>query len=121
MNARTALAAALAAALPDYRIIGYPVDLDAVTRPTVMVWQSLVERMPLVGLNVLKVTLEMWALVGTDAPAAADDALDDVLDDVLTALQPLTWLDWTTAERGVLADRFPGYHVTAQAVATIGD
>lgn len=121
MNARGVLAQALATALPDVRVLGYPADVEAVTRPTVMLWQSLIERSDLLGLDRVKVTLELWALVATEDPARADDALDEHLENVLYALQDLTWLDWTTAERGVLAERFHGYRVTAQAVAKIGE
>lgn len=120
MNARTALAQALGAALPDYRVLGYTTDLDAVTRPTVMLWQALVERADEFGLGRLKVTLELWVLVGAEDPAKVDDALDDALDDVLDALQGVTWVDWTTCERGVLLERHHGYRITALAVAQIG-
>ncbi len=121
MNVREAVAAALTESLPaGWRVLGYGADLEQVTRPTVMLWQSLIERMPQIGLDLLKVTVEMWVLVGQESPDAASDALDDALDDVLEALQPLSWVDWTTAERGVLSDRFHGYRITAQAVAKIG-
>ena len=38
---------------------------------------------------------------------------------VLAALQPLGWVDWTGAERGIFADALHGWKVTAQAVAII--
>lgn len=120
MNARTALSEALTDALPGFRVLGYSQDLDAVTRPTVMVWTSLIERAEQFGLDRIKVTVELWVLVGNDNPEAANDALDDALEDVLGALQDVDWIDWTTAERGVLFDRFHGYRITALAVAQIG-
>lgn len=114
------LAQALQAALPEARVVGYSADLDAVTKPTVMLWQALIEHQPQVTLDRLKVTCEAWVLVGNEDPARLNDALDDFLEDVLGALQPLTWVEWTQAERGVLFDRFHGYRLTAVAVAQIG-
>lgn len=120
MNVRSSLAAALAAALPaTYLVRGYPYEPDAVTRPTVMLWQSLIERLPQLELDRLVVTVELWVLVATEDPAKADDALDDAVSDVLQALHPIGWINWSTAERGVLLDRFNGYRITAQAVAKI--
>lgn len=121
MNVRSALADALAGALPDFRVLGYPLDVDAVTRPTVMLWTSLVERLEQIDLDRLRVTTELWVLVGTEDPARVDDALDDALEAVVYALHPIGWVTWSTAERGVLQDRFHGYRITAQAVAKIGD
>lgn len=120
MNARTALAEALTTALPGFLVRGYALELDAVTRPTIMLWQTLVERLEQISLDRLKVTLELWVLVGAEDPAKADDALDDALGEVIAALHDLDWIDWTSAERGVLLDRFHGYRITAQAVAQIG-
>lgn len=121
MNVREQVAAALSAALPGYRVLGYPMDPDAVTRPTIMMWTSLIERLEQIDLDRLKVTVELWVLVASEDPARVDDALDDALDDVIVALHPIPWLTWSTAERGVLTDRFHGYRITAQAVAKIGD
>lgn len=121
MNVRQALVDALTPELPTYRLLGYPLDLDAVTRPTVMLWQSRVERLEQIELDRLLVTVELWVVTGSEDPSKADDLLDDSLSDVIEALHPITWINWTTAERGVLHDRFHGYRITAQAVAKIGE
>lgn len=119
MNVRAAIEDALVAALPDVKVVGYAYEPDVVTKPTIMLWQSRIEPMPQATLDRVFVTVELWALVGTDDPAKADDALDDHLSDVITALHAIPWLTWSTAERGVLLDRFHGYRITAQAVAAI--
>lgn len=123
MNVRHAIADALTAGLPSgYLVRGYPYEPDAVTRPTVMLWQSLLERGEQIDDRVaLRVTVEVWVLVSTEDPSKADDALDDALDDVLSAVHAVSFIEWSVAERGVLLDRFHGYRITAQAVATIGE
>lgn len=99
--ARKQLVADLKAALPrEYAVIGYP--SDRVTRRTVAVWQETVTKTEQFGPPRLQVALAVWILTGQEDPAKADDELDAALLDVLTAMQPLTWVDWQTAERLVL-------------------
>lgn len=119
MSARTELSTALKSALPGFRVIGLNTQLDAVTKPTVMVWQSLIRRPDDFGLNRLLVTLDAWVLVGQENSGTADNALDKALEKFLGALQPITWVEWTQAERGIFADAFHGYKVTLNAVAQI--
>lgn len=121
MNIRTTLATALAAALPGYRVIGYSTSLDAVTRPTIMLWTSLIERFDAFGHDRLKVTVETWVVVGSEDPEKANDAADEALVDVLGVVQSIPLIEWTSAERGVLFDSFHGYRITATAVAQIGE
>ena len=122
MSARTQLADALTAALPDtYRVMGFNDQLDGVSRPTVMLWQSSLRRIEQIGHDRLQVSVALWVLTGRDNLERADDDLDDALEDVIAALRPLTWVDWTEAERGVLLERFHGYNLTVTAVAQIGE
>ena len=121
MSARTELKAALAAALPTYRVTGSKGILDGVTRPTVGVWQQSFTRRPEWGLGHVQVGLEVWVVVPTEDPDKADDALDTGLDDVLAALKPIAWVDWTECQRGVLNETTHGYNITVTAVAQIGD
>lgn len=120
MSARTDLAAALTTALPAFRVSGFNDQIDAVVRPTVMLWQSSLERLEQIGHDRLRVTLDLWVLTGREDPEKADDALDDAMELVVAALLPLTWVDWTNAERGVFLERFHGYKLTVTAVAQIG-
>ncbi len=120
MTSRTQLVDDLKAALPSkYRVVGFNSALDAVKAPTVMVWQSKIERPEQFGLHGLLVTFDLWLLVGQENTARADEALDVALDDVIDALQGITWVDWQDAERGILFDSFQGWKVTVNAAATI--
>lgn len=120
MSARTELATALSAGLPSsYRVVGFNSTLDSVAKPTVMVWQQTLTRPDDFGLQRVNVTLNLWVLVGQQNSGNADNALDTALEKVLGALQPIDWVEWTTAERGVFAEKFHGYQVTVEAVATI--
>jgi hypothetical protein len=119
---RETFATELGANLPRnrrYRVIGFNPSLDAVKSPTVMVWQSKIERPEQFGLNGLLVTFDVWVLVGQENTANADARLDIALDDVLGALQKIGWVDWQEAERGVLFDSFQGWKVTVNAAAKI--
>lgn len=121
MSARSELAATLRTALPTWQVTGYPTVPDAVTRPTVMVWTQSMVPAEQINRDRLVVTLTLWVLTGRQDPATADDELDARLEDVLAVLHPLKWLAWTDAERGVLAETFHGYQITATAVVQIGE
>ena len=121
MSARTDLAEALQAALPSFRVMGFNDQLEAVARPTVMLWQSSVERFDQISQGHLKVTLNLWVLTGRENPEKADDQLDESFEAVIAALLPLQWLDWTTATRGIWQEKFHGYNLTVAAVAEIGE
>lgn len=121
-SARQQLAATLATGLgKGWRVVGYPTELDAVTRPTVMVWTESLEPAEQIGRDRLRVTLSLWVLSSSQNPATADDDLDARLVDVIAVLHPLAWIAWTSAERGVLADTYHGYRITATAGVQIGD
>lgn len=121
MSARSELVAALRKALPTWQVTGYPTVPDAVTRPTVMVWTADLEPATQVNRDRLIVTLTLWVLTGSTNPETADDDLDAALEAVLGVLHPLPWVAWTRAERGVLADTFHGFQITATAALKIGD
>lgn len=121
MSARRDLVAALRAGLPGWRITGYPRVPGDIHRPTVMCWQDRLTRSEQINLDRVRATLTIWVLTAKDHPEQVDDDLDDLLTEVLAVLQPLTWLMWTEAERGVLADTFPGYQITATAYYQIGE
>lgn len=121
MSARTQLRAALTEALPNWRVTGARGILDAATKPSIGVWQSSMARVSEWQWDHVRVELEVWVVVPTEDPDKADDALDDALEELLGALHPLEWVDWTSAERGVLADSLHGYKVAVVMVAKIGD
>lgn len=116
MSVRLEVAAALRTDLPDFLVIGYPRTPDAVTRPTVAVWQTVVRP---VG-DRWEVELDLWVLTGQEDPATADDVLDDALDAVIDALTKMPGLTWDQAERLVLDDKYQGYKITLRAAARNG-
>lgn len=119
MSVREQLAQALTDGLPGWRVLPYAAEPDALTRPTVIAWASKLERRPEFGLYRFLVTLEVWVVAPSENLATVDDILDEAFEDVLAVLQPLEWLQWDSAERGVLYDQFHGWKITALAVATI--
>lgn len=121
MSARTQLRAELSNAMPDWRVTGARGILDAANKPSIGVWQTALNRKPEWQWDHVQVELEVWVVVPTEDPDKADDALDAGLEELLGALQPLTWVDWTSAERGVLGDSLHGYKVAVVMVAKIGD
>lgn len=114
------LAAQLLAALPEYRVIGYVSALDAVPKPTVIVWAETLTRTPVLGHEHVQVDLRVQVVVGEEDPEAADGRLWEATSLVLAALAPIGWVDWTTTERGVRNDNFHAYTITLTALATIG-
>lgn len=127
MSARTALADALTARLPQgrYRIIPAAFPPDGVIKPTVLVWQDQVTRFEQVTHDRLKVSLAVWLLVGIEDPVRAEDALEEGLDDLIEALRPVEWAMFEQAERLTFGDAdgptFHSYRLTFTALAKIGD
>lgn len=119
MSARTELAAALAAALPDWLIISDARALDTVPRSTAVLWTSRINRPAKLGLDLLTTELTLWVLTPTSDPTRLEDALDVGLVDVMAALEPLQAFAWTEAERGTLADRFDGWRLSITCLNTI--
>ena len=116
MSVRTDLAATLSTALPTFQVIGYPRTPDAVTGPTVALWQSMVRPWG----DQWRVDLDLWVLHGGDDMERLEDALDANLDEVIAVLLDLPGLMWEQAERLALADIFHGYKITLTAAAKNG-
>jgi hypothetical protein len=110
------VADALAAALPDARVLPYAKGLDnlAVGQPVVMVYRASV--VPSIVQGTRTDEIAVWVVVPNADPAKTDDLLDDLLDDVLAVLElkpNLPSLSWSEATRDVLFDTWPAYRVTA--------
>jgi hypothetical protein len=120
MSVRTELAALLKTALPTFRVVGYPTSPDAITRPTVLLWQTKVVRLPAAPEGAWLVDLDLWVVVGTEDPATCDDDLDTALELVVEAIDPMPAIIWDTAERLTLLDKWQGYKISARAVGRNG-
>ena len=116
MSVRTTLAAHFRDSLPPiWQVIGYPSDVDGVSRPTLMLWQSEVRKLPAAP-SQYEVTVELRVVTPVESPHKADDALDLLLEQVLDVLEQHPAVLWDSAERIALFDRFPAYKITVKAV-----
>lgn len=121
MGARTELETALKAGLTGWNVRSTPLGLDAVPKPTALIWSAKMARVDLNGFEVVKETLEMWVLTTEDNPLTAEDDLESRLMDVLGVIEPLGFVTWTEANREVLADTWQGWHLTLECVSKINN
>jgi len=114
MSVRSELAAALKPLLPNtVKIIDVPRSIDGMEakRPVVVLFRESRAKAP----NAIGDYFDTFALYvvtpGVDV-RRSEDALDDTLDQVITALDTITWLNWTSAERSVFGDnQAPAYKI----------
>lgn len=119
MSVRSELAAALKPLLPaTIKIIDVPRSIDGMEskRPVVLLYRETREKAP----NAIGDYFDTFALYvvtpGVDV-RRSEDALDDTLDQVIDALDQITWLQWTTAERSLFGDnQAPAYKITLTIV-----
>lgn len=115
MSVRSELADALKPLLPNsIKIIDVPRSIDGIEskRPVVMLYRESRAKAP----NALGDYLDTFTMYvvtpGVDV-RRAEDALDDTLDQVINALDTITWLNWSNAERSVFGDnQAPAYKIT---------
>ena len=90
-------------------------ELDAITRPTVVVWTNTVTN----ARWDYPATVYLWVLAPErrTRPGRLFDALMEVTD-ALKALDLVT--TWSVAERGLLGERFIGYYLEISATVTKG-
>lgn len=112
-EARTELAAALKPALgKQFAIFPAPESLDEITKPTLHLFRTRVEKLPQAPMGFHLNSFALWVI----APAnASEDTLDDLLEDVLEALDSSTDSLWSDAERDIYGDPGnPAYRITLQ-------
>jgi hypothetical protein len=114
MSIRSDLVAALKPLLPArIKYVDSPRALDGLEAktPVVQVYRESVAKAPNAQGNYFN-TFALWIISpGVDVPRA-EDALDDLLDLVVVALDQVSWLNWTTAERSVYGDaEKPAYKI----------
>ncbi len=112
MNVSKQLADALRPKLSGFRVTGYNTALEAVTGKLVMAYVERIEPTGQIGLNQVRVELGLWLLVGNEDSQTADKTLETALERLLVALQGIPWVEWTSAERGVLQESFHGYKLS---------
>lgn len=117
MTVRSEIADALD--LPDtYRVIDYQTGLDRIEvgQVVVMLYRETVRPAP--QHQALDNELSAWVLIPNQRAGTSDDVLDDALDVVLDAIDRVEPVLWTTAERGVWGDTYPGYRITLNAITS---
>lgn len=118
-SGRKQLAAILAEALPDMKIVPDSRVLDSVLiKGACVVWANERKRAQLNGFSFLTETIELWVLSGVSDVTKVEDDLDDLLVKVLEVLDPLEAFKWDTATRSKL-DNFPAWKIDIQCGYTI--
>ena len=115
MSVRSELAALLKPLLPaSIKIIDVPRSIDGIEakRPVVMLFRESRAKAPNALGDYLD-TFTMYVVTPGIDTRRSEDALDDTLDQVIEALDTITWLNWTNAERSIFGDnQAPAYKIT---------
>lgn len=114
MGARAQLAAALKPLLPSQvKLVNVPRSLDGIetNKPVVLLYREKLAKAPN-ALGDYLATFALWVITPGIDPQRAEDALDDILDDVILALDSISFVQWTTAERSTFGDsQAPAYRI----------
>ena len=95
--------------LTGWRIVTGDEPLDAITRPTLVVWTGDVTQ---TNRRLAEANVEVWALAPEGKPSEVEAGMWAILTQVLAAITAaMPELGWLTATRGVLGGRFPGYSI----------
>jgi hypothetical protein len=119
VSIRSELAAALKPLLPvKTKIIDTPRSIDGLeaNKPVVMLYRETLAKAPNAQGSYFN-TFALWIISPGIDPIRAENALDDLLDEVVVALDQISWLNWTTAERSVFGDnQAPAYKVNLTVI-----
>jgi hypothetical protein len=107
--ARKQLGESLKPALPEFAVFPAPGGLDEITKPTLHLMRTRVEKLPQAPAGAYSHSFDLWVI----APQhASEDRLDELLDDVLEALDETSRTLWTDATRDSYSDTNPAYRIT---------
>lgn len=119
MTVRSELAAALKPLLPrQTKIVDTPRSIDGLetNRPVVMLYRETLTKAPN-AIGDYFSTFALWIISPGIDPVRAENALDSLLDQVIVALDQVSWLNWTAAERSVFGDnQAPAYKINLTVV-----
>lgn len=83
--------------------------IDSVRKPTLVVWTGEITK---VNQGRADARIELWVLVPESTSRATEGKLWEALTAVTDAIDAAPAdIDWSTCQRGVLGDRFPGYRI----------
>jgi hypothetical protein len=113
---RAQLATELAAALPPrkFRVVGSLGTIDKITKPTIQLEQTDIERAP-AARGVALVTMRVHVITHREGVTpAADDAVDAIGVEVFEALASIPFANPTRGEKQVYKDTNLAYVITTQ-------
>lgn len=114
-STRQQLAELLKPLLPSaVKIIDVPRSVDGIEskKPVIILYRETRGKAPN-SVGDYMDTFTLWVVSPFVDVRRAEDGLDDLLDEVLLALDTITWLNWSTAERSMFGDQqAPAYKIT---------
>jgi hypothetical protein len=120
MSLRSDFAAALKPLLPaSIKIIDIPKSLDGLepNKPVVMLYREQMTKAVNAQGNYLN-QFAVWIVTPYVDPARSEDSLDTVLDQVIEAIDDITWMNWSVAERSTFGDQqAPAYKITVTVIS----
>lgn len=119
MSGRKILADKLSDDLDGWLVVSTPKALDAIARPTVVLWTTRRKRDGQIELSLLTDEIELWVLDPTTKPELIEDALDARLLEVIEALEQYKEFAWEAADRAVLAEVFSGWRMTLTCIYNV--
>lgn len=119
MSGRKILADKLSDDLDGWLVASTAKPIDAITRPTCVLWTTRRKRDEQIELSLLTDEIELWVLDPTTKPELIEDALDARLLEVIEALEQYEAFSWDTAERAVLAEVFSGWRMTITCIYNV--
>lgn len=121
MTVRDDLAAALKNVLPSaIKIIDVPRGIDGIEarRPVVLLYRERMTKAPN-AIGSYFNEMAVWVISPNVDPRRGETQLDETLDEVIVALDSITWLNWSLAERSVFGDnQAPAYKITVTLIGT---
>jgi len=117
-NLRTGVTDALKPLLPaTWQIVPFAKNLDAITRPVVMLQLEEVQRHPDAPNGARLITYSLLIIEPKNDPGPADDSLDANVINLIDAIDKTPGLRWTSAKR-VVAFESPAFDITLMFDAT---
>ena len=114
-SVREQLADLLKPLLPsNVKIIDVPRSVDGIEakKPVIIIYRETRGKAPNAVGDYMD-TFTLWVVSPFVDVRRAEDGLDDLLDEVLLALDTITWLNWSTAERSMFGDQqAPAYKIS---------
>ena len=113
---REEIAAKIKADNPTYSVKAFPVSAPenlGATKVFVSVYRESMTNAP--QLAAVTQSLKLQVITPKTGTDVAETELEDALFEVLVSIASLNYVQWSTAERAVFAEKFIGYEITLEA------